>query len=225
MPFQAFPQGSSPFQAAPQGTLVGESYVVSGTVSSADGTAIEGASVTLENVPNVPAQSVSTDAAGVYAVAVDVAAEDVPSTWDVVVSASGHAGQLKQVSVTQSETAYTVDFSLSEQQRAAPASLAHTHRLSQSSAAVSFQGAPADLAHSQRVTVSGGSVAYVEQPTSLVHVQRLASTTGEARSRISPADVQHAQKIESFQALVPGTATTADVTVAPRYSVRIVCSP
>ena len=84
----------------------GPDYEINGTVTDADGSALEGASVTVTNSTGDTVGTNTTTATGAYSVGVD------DGDYTVSVSADGYQGQTKDVSI--SGASETVDFSLFE---------------------------------------------------------------------------------------------------------------
>jgi len=174
-------------------------YTVSGTVTESDGTtAIDGATVTLDNVAGANSQSTTTDANGNYSLSVTVADSDLPDTWDVTADASGFTAQTKQVSASTSSTSYTADFSLSGAAETVsfdtataladgfdPALTATPNTISPGTGQAAAQGFPATITATQN-TVSAGTAQATAQgfvPTITTGSNTVAATTGQAAAQ------------------------------------------
>jgi hypothetical protein len=171
-------------------------YTVSGTVTESDGTtAIDGASVTLDNVQGANAQSTTTDANGDYSLSVTVADSDLPDTWDVTADASGFTPQTKQVSASTSSTSYTTDFSLSGAAETvsfdtgtaladgfAPTITATPNTVSPGTAQAAAQGFSAGVTATQNTVAVGTAQATAQGfvPTISADLNTITATTGQA---------------------------------------------
>lgn len=173
-------------------------YIVSGTVTDSGGTAIDGATVTLDNVQGANAQSTTTDSNGDYSLSVTVSDSDLPDTWDVTADASGFTAKTKQVSASTSSTSYTTDFSLGGAADTvspgtgtaladgfAPTITATANTVSLGTAQAAAQGFSATITATQN-TVSAGTAQATAQgfePAITTGSNTVAATTGQAAAQ------------------------------------------